>query len=288
MRKKTVLERIYNNALMNRFFELEVARHLDLGYVRPPIYLSVGTEHIPACIAVAAKDQYKKKLALFAQHRCHSYYLSFGGYADELARELCGLPTGCNKGMAGSASISLDNHLVRMFGHSGLLGDQVPIAVGYAISSNEPTVCVLGDAAAEEDYALGALGFSSTKNAPILFIVEDNDLSILTKKSVRRNWSIVSVAKSMGIKAFDLKDDPYELYKKICGFFKDPKPTLLNVNCVRHLWHAGSKSDAPPAYDTLSELSDYTAQEYFVGDLLTKEIWESVRKEVDEYRSRNN
>ena len=40
----------------------------------------------------------------------------------------------------------------------------------------------MGDASAEEDYALGALGWASTKELPILFIVEDNNLSILTEK----------------------------------------------------------------------------------------------------------
>ena len=40
----------------------------------------------------------------------------------------------------------------------------------------------MGDASAEEDYVLGALGWAATKKLPILFIVEDNNLSILTEK----------------------------------------------------------------------------------------------------------
>ena len=40
----------------------------------------------------------------------------------------------------------------------------------------------LGDASAEEDYVLTSLGWASTKKLPILFIVEDNNLSILTEK----------------------------------------------------------------------------------------------------------
>ena len=42
----------------------------------------------------------------------------------------------------------------------------------------------MGDASAEEDYVLGALGWASTKKLPILFIVEDNNLSILTEKKL--------------------------------------------------------------------------------------------------------
>ena len=40
----------------------------------------------------------------------------------------------------------------------------------------------VGDAAAEEDYFLTAIGWAVTKKLPIWFIVEDNNLSILTRK----------------------------------------------------------------------------------------------------------
>ena len=39
----------------------------------------------------------------------------------------------------------------------------------------------MGDAS-RKDYVLGALGWASAKKLPILFIVEDNNLSILTEK----------------------------------------------------------------------------------------------------------
>ena len=68
------------------------------------------------------------------------------------------------------------------------MGSQVPIAVGHCYKTQHPTIVYMGDASAEEDYVLGALGWASTKKIPILFIVEDNNLSILTEKKVRRNW----------------------------------------------------------------------------------------------------
>ena len=37
----------------------------------------------------------------------------------------------------------------------------------------KPTIIFLGDAAAEEDYVLGSLGWASTKNLPLLTIIED-------------------------------------------------------------------------------------------------------------------
>ena len=55
----------------------------------------------------------------------------------------------------------------------------------------------------------------TTKKLPIWFIVEDNNFSILTEKKVRRNWEIDNVARSFGLKAFDVEDDP----KKNLGMF---------------------------------------------------------------------
>ena len=69
-----------------------------------------------------------------------------------------------------------------MFGHDGLMGSNGPIGVGACFATKKPTIIFLGDAAAEEDYVLGALGWASLKKLPILFVIEDNNFSILTKK----------------------------------------------------------------------------------------------------------
>jgi len=285
------LKEIFLKSYFNRQFELMAARYLEFGYVNPPIYLSVGTEHIPVCIEQAIRSIMDiKDVALFPQHRCHSYYLSFNGDPLKLAHELCGLPTGCNKGMGGSASLS-NKETAKVFGHSGLLGDQIPIAAGYAQASNKPTICIMGDAAAEEDYALGAFGFAKTKNAPILFICEDNDLSILTKKEIRRSWDIVDVANAFGLDAVHIPDVVNGIYRRVLRFLKNPKPSLLNISCIRHLWHAGSGMDDPPKYDRLIDMEQrivINPQELKNIENEVQTIWNSTRNAVDEYRSRNN
>jgi TPP-dependent pyruvate/acetoin dehydrogenase alpha subunit len=47
----------------------------------------------------------------------------------------------------------------------------------------------------------------STKKLPILFVVEDNNLSILTKKKIRRNWHMHDVARSFKMKGFEITDE---------------------------------------------------------------------------------
>jgi len=142
--------------------------------------------------------------------------------------------------MGGSASIhSIEKDI---FGHDGLMGSQVPIAVGHAYQTRKPTIVVMGDASAEEDYVLGALGWASTKKLPVLFVVEDNNLSILTEKRVRRNWEMEDVAKSFNMEAFTVDDNPVML-RNVLENWDFESPMLVNVNTIRKYWHAGAGTD---------------------------------------------
>ena len=72
-------------------------------------------------------------------------------------------------------------------------------------------------------------------------MIEDNDLSILTKKEARRSWEIHDVANGMNIEAYDIQDDPESIISKCDGLFDKPK--LLNIRTNRKFWHAGAGSD---------------------------------------------
>lgn len=232
---------MFKRTCINRSFELETAKAYNSGLIKIPIYLSLGEEHIPAAISSANQG-----FLIFAQHRAHSYYLSFGGDLKKLIDELLHRETGCARGMGGSASIH--DPTIGMFGHSGLMGDQVPIAVGAALASKKQVLTVMGDASAEEDYVLSAMGYAATKKCPVLFICEDNDLSILTHVSTRRSWRLVDVAQSLGIEAVDITDDPWLIahhVKSLSGNL----PGLINVRTCRHLWHAGVGKDDEPEWN---------------------------------------
>lgn len=244
------LENVFRKVSLCRHFELKVYEMLEKKEITCPTYLSLGQELIPATIATLCEEQNIKPL-IFAQHRCHSTYLSFGGDPVLLMKELLGRKDGLNGGKGGSASISSKE--ITMFGHSGFMGDQVPIAIGACFALKKPTVCFFGDGAGEEDYVLGSLGWASTKQLPILFVCEDNDRSILTKKEVRRSWCLADVAKGFGLTSIECEDAPYIMRQHLNEMFK--KPMLLNVNTTRNCWHAGSGKDDPNAFDRLEQVS---------------------------------
>ncbi len=266
---------VFKKTALNRQFELNVFENVKDKKINLPVYLSAGQETISASLSEICRIN-KIKPLLFPQHRCHSTYLSFGGNIEKLILELLGSEDGCTYGMGGSASIHSEK--IKMFGHDGHMGTQVPIATGACFQSKKPTIAIMGDASAEEDYVLGALGWASTKKLPILFIVEDNNLSILTEKKIRRNWNMHDVAKSFKMKGFEINDDPASFLKYKKYFFKEPM--LLNIKTNRLFWHSGAGIDSDKTFDRYNQLKKQLGDRAYEFEIKIKikmkKIWQKI------------
>jgi pyruvate dehydrogenase E1 component alpha subunit len=229
---------VYNKISFCRHFENYVYQKVEDKTIKFPVYLSAGQESTPCSIATYC-EKINVNPNVFIQHRGHSIYLSFEASPEKLIDELLGLESGCSYGMGGSASIqSIEKNI---FGHDGLMGSQVPIAVGHCYQTKHPTVVFMGDASSEEDYVGSAIGWASTKKLPILFVIEDNNLSILTEKKVRRNWNMHDLGRAYKVESYDIDDDPSTIANHMMNVFK--KPLLLNINTVRKYWHSGAGID---------------------------------------------
>ena len=269
--------KVFNKASLCRNFDEVVFKKLQDKTITYPTYLSVGQEYIAASIAQLMEDR-DIEPDIFIQHRGHATYLSFGGDVVQLIDELLGRKSGCANGMGGSASIHSKEK--NIYGHDGLMGSQVPIGVGSCYVSNKPTIVFMGDSSAEEDYVFSSIGWAATKNLPILFVVEDNNLSILTKKKVRRNWDMDSVARGFGVDAYDISDDPDYIDSALDGVFE--KPLLLNINTIRKYWHAGAGIDDPDVFDRyeheMENLGDKAKHLHEANKRLVTELWEKQLK----------
>jgi pyruvate dehydrogenase E1 component alpha subunit len=260
----------FKKASFCRHFENKVYKNVQNKNIKIPVYLSAGQEYIPASIATSLEDKGIEP-NIFIQHRGHSTYLSFGASPIALIDELLGRKTGCAGGMGGSASIH--SHEKNIFGHDGLMGSQVPIAVGHCYATRKPTIVVMGDASAEEDYVLGAMGWASTKNLPMLFVVEDNNLSILTEKKVRRNWEMDDVAKSFKMRGYNIEDNPEIINEHLEGVFEGPM--LLNINTNRKYWHSGAGQDGDN-FDRYEKELNLLGEEAVQIDLENKQLVEKL------------
>ena len=268
--------KVFEKASLCRNFENELFKKVQDKLIKFPVYLSAGQEFIASSISVYLEE---KKITpdIFIQHRGHSTYLAFKGDLYKIIDEMLGRETGCANGMGGSASIQCKEK--NIYGHDGLMGNQVPIGVGACFAKKIPTIIFVGDSAVEEDYSLSAIGWASTKNLPILFIVEDNNLSILTEKKVRRNWEMHQVAKGMGIKSFNISDDPLDIRKHLEGVFTEP--ILLNINTVRKYWHAGAGTDGEN-FDRYQEEMNYLGNDGIkLHEENEKKIREAWKKQLE-------
>jgi len=250
------LSKVFDKISFCRHFENYVYEKVQDKTISIPVYLSAGQESTPCSIAVFLKDK-NIEPNIFIQHRGHSTYLAFEAQPEKLIDELLGLKSGCSFGMGGSASIqSLEKNI---FGHDGLMGSQVPISVGHCYETKHPTIVFMGDASSEEDYVGSAIGWASTKNLPILFVVEDNNLSILTEKKVRRNWNMHELAKGYKVDAYDIEDNPTIIADHLKDVFNGP--LLLNIRTVRKYWHSGAGIDGDyfDRYEWLKTKADFNS-----------------------------
>lgn len=276
------LKQIYERAALCRAFEDEVARRIEDGTIKAPCYLSTGEEYIPATISTWLDEHglHFAKRQVFPQHRAHSTYLCYGGRMDDLVLELLGDPRGCSGGMGGSNCPQ--SKTANIYGHDALLGTNAPIAVGACFANHVPTICILGDAAVEEDYVFPAFGFASTHKLPIFFVVENNGLAILTPIEDRRQWNIVSVARGFGINTVDITDDPIELYQKIPDI--SCWPVLFDIQTTRLRWHSGPGRDDQNAFDRhkqIAKIVDLSAEIQEHANKRVKEIWNQYTKQAN-------
>jgi len=165
------------------WFETRVKEAFKAGEINCPIHLAGGNEEILIRIFEEVNpDDY-----VFSTHRNHFHYLLKGGDPEKLFDEIKGLPTGVCGGKG--RSMHVYDHSIRFY-TSAILGGTCAIAVGVAVGikrdgGKEKVFCFIGDGAEDEGVVSEAIAYASAKNLPIIFVVEDNNLSVETTKQQR-------------------------------------------------------------------------------------------------------
>lgn len=239
--KETILS-VYRKMAESRAFETCIVRAGERGRFKIKVHMSSGQEAVSAALSVATPTyQY------FIQHRAMDSFLAMGGPPEEIRDEILCLDTGCCGGRIGGA-FNFHWNGRDIYTHTGFIGENISVGVGAALGNGRNTICLFGDGAAEEDYALTAYGFAATHKLPVLFVCTDNDLSVLSPLSRRRSWDLSEVASAFGLKTVDLADDPFTIIHWIREH-EGKYPALMNIRVCRNFWHAGLGVDAPPEWD---------------------------------------
>ena len=264
---------VYKNMKRARAFEDLIVEASGKKKFDIKVHMSSGQEAVSAALAtVIPEAQY------FIQHRSMDIFLALGGDPAQVRDEITCQPSGCVGGRLGGA-FQYHQDGRDLYTHTGLIGENISVGVGAALGNGRKTVCLFGDGAAEEDYALTAYGFAATHKLPVLFVCTDNELSVLSPLAKRRSWDLKAAAAGLGVPAVDLSDDPFSIMHWIRHFEND-LPALLNIRVCRNYWHAGLGVDGPPRWERLEIVREQLKEQGWEEELLR--IDEAARREMEE------
>ena len=229
------IKKIIEQTIRLRLSQILVNERYKNGAFKIPIHLAFGHESI----AVAVDRSMGKDDSLILTHRNIHYNLVRIGALSEEMDEYYLRNTGISSGHLGSMNLS--NPPKNIVYSSSILGNNLPIAAGYALgnkvnNSNGVVFVVTGDGAIEEGSFYESLVFMKSNHLEIVIIVENNKWSLATKIDERRcDIDLDKLANSIGIEYLSLSgNDPLDYIKRVSSCrvksFENNGPVLIEAH----------------------------------------------------------
>lgn len=268
-----------------RLIEEKIVEIYPSDLIQSPLHLSIGQEAIAVgvCANLNAKDQ------IFTTYRSHAYYLAKGGDLPAFFAELMGRSTGCCKGKGGS--MHLADSSVNFMGTSAIVASTLPHAVGAAYANKikkeeRLVVCIFGDGAADAGVYHESMNFAALNKLQLVFVIEDNDLAVHTRKGERQAFALEQHAKSYGFATYQLEDthNPSDVAKLMHEVYenvkKDDKAAWVRLRAFRYREHVGVSEDFEVGYRSKEEYLTWLERDPIFSMRLTKEELEQLQWEI--------
>ena len=236
-----------------RAAEEAILKHYSEDEMKTPMHMSMGEEGLVAGVCQALRDC---DYAL-GTYRSHALYLGKTGETDHFFSELYGKKTGTAKGKAGSMHLSMPEKGLILC--SAIVGATLSIANGLALSckmkkEDRITAVFFGDGATDAGTFWESINYAAVEELPILFVHEDNNLAVHSKKKVRHGHNgIEEIIKKFNVEVLqDSCDDTLNIYEKALESIElikfKKRPVFLNLNYFRYLEHVGINTDFNEEY----------------------------------------
>ena len=206
----------------------------------------IGEEATASALMPYVREQDK----VFSNHRCHGHYLAYNGPEELLLAEIMSKKSGLCNGRGGSQHIHYKN-----FYTNGIQGGIVPNALGVAfadkLSGNDGnTVVFIGDGTLGQGVVYESLNIASVYDVPVVFVVEDNQYAMSTKRKDVISGDIKSRIEGFDIKTFEIEStDVDELYEFFGGVFSYINENRKPVCAVVHNYRLGAHSKGDDTRD---------------------------------------
>ena len=221
------------------------------------LHLSIGEEAaIVGSVRALREDDY-----VISTYRSHGHALVRGTPPENVMAELFGRVDGCCHGRGGSMHMfDLER---RFMGGYGIVGGNLPIAAGIALSSDyrgteEVTLCTFGDGASNQGTFGETLNLAALWRLPVVFLVTNNQFGMGT--ALRRHSAVTDLQRkgeSLGVPGMrcdgmDVLDTHDVLAEAVARVRQERKPVL--VEAVTYRFRGHSMAD-PEQYRTKEEVA---------------------------------
>jgi pyruvate dehydrogenase E1 component subunit alpha len=254
----TCFELLARMALIRRFEE-EAGRQYQRAKAGGFLHLAIGEEAtIVGTASVMREEDY-----LIGTYRTHGHAIARGTDPKRVMAELFGRVDGTSGGRGGSMHIFDAER--RFMGGYGIVGGNLPIAAGLALSSeykgeDAVTVCMFGDGASNTGNFGETMNLAALWSLPVLFLVENNLYGMGT--SVERHSAQTDLAKKAeGYGVPGARIDGMDVIAVRGGVAagirvarEERRPTVLEVITYRYRGHSAAD---PEVYREREEVEEW-------------------------------
>lgn len=233
---------MYRTMVRTRIYDEEVDRSCRQGRLQGMFHYSLWQE----AISTAAVHAMKECDCFMPNHRSRGLQL-FRLSEEQVLGEQLGLKSGIHKGISGDFHICVPS--IGYIPNPGTLGSNAPISAGvaFALKRNRPgsvMVEFLGDGTfCGEGMVQEAVNWAAVQKLPIVFVVENNGVSMATMPEVSRtSENIADRARALGVDAVvvdgndmlavrEVMDEAIERARTLC------LPTVVEARTYRPYGH---------------------------------------------------
>lgn len=273
-----VRSRQIRTALRIRAFEAQLLELFGKGEIRGTVHTCLGQE----LLACSITEHMTPDDWVFGTHRGHGYFLSLTGDYEGLAREILGKEGGVSKGIGGSQHLHRPQLLT-----NGIQGGLVPIATGAATTLAEGiAIAVVGDGTLGQGVLYESLNIAVLQEAPVLLVVEDNEMAQTTPQAQNVAGSIADRFTAFGWRYFGAQDDSLRLLmdtvdSAFTHVRETRSPAVLHVKTRRLGPHSKGDDNRPKGYLDELQRTDYLNQQLAASSELS-ETYQRLSAEIDE------
>lgn len=249
---------LYRTLYLTRRCEEMIVKIYPDDEMKTPMHMSMGQEAVSVgvCKAIGQDGD------VLASYRSHATYLAKTENSDAFFGELHGRVNGTANGKGGSMHLAdVENG---MLGSTGIVAAGIPVALGAAYANKHKqngrvVATFFGDGATDEAAFWESLNIACSMKLPVLFVCEDNDLAVHTRKAERQGFASLSeVVRQYECLVYeDDTNDVESIYAltraAINRVLAEDKPAFLNIRTYRYLEPCGTAMDTDAPYRSIEE-----------------------------------